>query len=135
MDSDDEDLSYVSESEAVENHRRKENHGGSETSILLPHAEFDRLRREGRCFKCRDKGHLRQDCPESDDEPKFEARAARLTDIEEVEEIETDFDSLEHHSADSAEERAKSPESFHAEFDDQSESTDEGDSDSSYGYY
>jgi hypothetical protein len=49
--------------------------------VLLPKAEFERLRREGRCFKCKAKGHLGGDC---EDQQKYmveqvEAQAVRFT--------------------------------------------------------
>ncbi|KAK7006339.1 hypothetical protein R3P38DRAFT_2794072 [Favolaschia claudopus] len=52
--------------------------------VLLPQAEYELLRREGRCFKCRSRGHLSRDCPKDDMEDEIkaplDARAAHLVD-------------------------------------------------------
>ncbi|KAJ6493364.1 hypothetical protein C8R45DRAFT_1095870 [Mycena sanguinolenta] len=42
-------------------------------------AEFDRLKREGRCFRCKNIGHLIMDCPEEEEEVA-ELNAANIED-------------------------------------------------------
>ncbi|KAJ7607831.1 hypothetical protein DFH06DRAFT_1347271 [Mycena polygramma] len=49
----------------------------------LPQDEYLRLRQEGRCFKCKNKGHLSRNCPEAEPNPPVEVLAARFADHEE----------------------------------------------------
>ncbi|KAJ6530093.1 hypothetical protein B0H19DRAFT_1384656 [Mycena capillaripes] len=39
----------------------------AQNRVLLSQEEFLRLRREGRCFNCKERGHLSQECPENND--------------------------------------------------------------------
>ncbi|KAJ7609727.1 hypothetical protein DFH06DRAFT_1484394 [Mycena polygramma] len=50
---------------------------------FLPQQEYIRLRQEGRCFRCKKKGHLSQNCPEAEPIPPVEVLAARFADHEE----------------------------------------------------
>ncbi|KAJ7649346.1 hypothetical protein DFH06DRAFT_1331720 [Mycena polygramma] len=51
--------------------------------IFLPQEEYLRLRREGRCFRCKKKGHLSRNCPEAELIPPVEVLAARFAHHEE----------------------------------------------------
>jgi hypothetical protein len=54
--------------------------------VLLPQAESERLGHEGRCFKCKAKGHLSRDCEDQQKYmvEKIEAQAVRFTAYETV---------------------------------------------------
>ncbi|KAJ7207445.1 hypothetical protein GGX14DRAFT_567397 [Mycena pura] len=41
---------------------------GQKKRVLLPMEEHERLKREGRCFRCKVGGHLSRDCPDEGDE-------------------------------------------------------------------
>ncbi|KAJ7864551.1 hypothetical protein B0H13DRAFT_1899100 [Mycena leptocephala] len=52
--------------------------------VLLPQDEYDRLRREGRCFNCKARGHLSRDCPGENFEDTVDVGAARFMDEDEI---------------------------------------------------
>ncbi|KAJ7870859.1 hypothetical protein B0H13DRAFT_2555868 [Mycena leptocephala] len=82
-----------SDDESVENNfesnadpQENETFNGRNTRVLLPQAEFERLRREGRCFRCKIKGHLSRDCPGTEQEAPVEILAVHLAEDDESEE-------------------------------------------------
>ncbi|KAJ6504211.1 hypothetical protein C8R47DRAFT_1104719 [Mycena vitilis] len=102
---------------------------------FLPQEEYLRLRREGRCFRCKDKGHLSRHCPEVEPSPPVEVLAARFADKE-------DSGSEEHSDQNgSDDEETSTQNSDNAEMNDtagsyaDAESSDDKYSDSSDEYY
>jgi hypothetical protein len=77
--SESEDDSGESGSEEAAGAQEREHLTGGNSRGLLPQAEFERLRREGRCFNCKVKGHLSRNClgVEADDTVELNAIQAQ----------------------------------------------------------
>ncbi|KAJ7192489.1 hypothetical protein GGX14DRAFT_578056 [Mycena pura] len=83
----------LSTTESVESDRQPEQSKAQPSHISQK--EYEKLRREGRCFKCKARGHLSRDCNEASedsvDEQGVEAKAAHFKDSSGSEELESDY--------------------------------------------
>jgi hypothetical protein len=79
--------SVAGSSASLEDHREKDS---SSDRIFLPQEEYLRLRQEGRCFKCKVRGHLSRNCPGDQEEEPVEASAVHF--FEEEEEYSNDYE-------------------------------------------
>jgi hypothetical protein len=62
--------------------------------VLLPRDEYERLKHEGRCFKCKVRGHLSRDCTGEEDEETVESNAVNVDETSSEEMSESEAETL-----------------------------------------
>jgi Zinc knuckle len=126
--------SVASTVDPSEEHKEEERATQFRNLDFLPQEEYIRLRQEGRCFKCKNKGHLSRNCPEIEPSPPVEVLAARFADKadpdESSEENESEYDETQ-----SSEDAALNDEDNDEGSYSSEENSDDNYSDSSNEYY